>query len=212
LTCATGVALFSSNALERELRMMRDSLELRSGRLSALALQLTFFSLLYISTWQIFEEHLRDETAPWTWIGLWVAAAAGTVLCGAGLFLSWRDLIGLARRTVRPICRALAIGIAAWVLGVVSADILRLPMRTPTLWLSGSLLGLLTDDMYVDTPGFVFGTSKFAVQVAPQCSGIEGIGLILAFTTAYLWIARGSCGSRRVRRGCAGAPRRAGAT
>ena len=35
-----------------------------------------------------------------------------------------------------------------------------------------------------------FGTASFHVQIAPACSGYEGIGLILAFTAAWLWFFR----------------------
>ena len=192
LTSATGVMLFSSHVLERELRQMRETLDSPVRRARAVVVQLAFFALLYFATRQVFEPHVQDETAPWGWIGLWVVAAIGTVFSGAGLFLSLRDSRALARRTAGPVCTALAIGVAAWGVGVLSAEALRLPLRTPTLWLSRALLQLLTDDVIVNVPQFVFGTSRFSVQIAPQCSGLEGVGLILAFTAAYLLIARDS--------------------
>ena len=36
----------------------------------------------------------------------------------------------------------------------------------------------------------VIGTSRFVVTIAPHCSGLEGIGLICAFTGIYLWTCR----------------------
>ncbi|HTF90325.1 MAG TPA: exosortase E/protease, VPEID-CTERM system [Planctomycetota bacterium] len=192
LTCATGVALFSGSVLERELRAMRDTLQPRASRVPALALQLFCFALLYFATWQVFEVHVPDAAAPWAWICVWVIAASATVVTGAGLFLSGRDLILLARRTKKSVGIAVAIGVIAWILGFVSANELRLPLRTPTLWLSRNILALFSDDVAVDVSQFVFGTTKFAVQIAPQCSGLDGIGLLLAFTLAYLWIARDS--------------------
>jgi exosortase E/protease (VPEID-CTERM system) len=38
--------------------------------------------------------------------------------------------------------------------------------------------------------GLILGTPSFSVNIAPACSGYEGIGLILAFLGVYLWIAR----------------------
>ena len=37
------------------------------------------------------------------------------------------------------------------------------------------------------------GTSKFAVEIAPECSGYEGAGLILAFGVVWLWFFRDEC-------------------
>jgi exosortase E/protease (VPEID-CTERM system) len=49
------------------------------------------------------------------------------------------------------------------------------------------LLGL---DVAYDPDDLVIRTSTFEVQLAPACSGYEGIGLIWAFLGAYLWLFR----------------------
>jgi exosortase/archaeosortase family protein len=36
----------------------------------------------------------------------------------------------------------------------------------------------------------VVGTASFTVQIAPQCSGYEGVGLIVALLTVALWLLR----------------------
>ena len=36
----------------------------------------------------------------------------------------------------------------------------------------------------------VLGTPAFEVEIAPECSGYEGVGLVLAFGTAWLWFLR----------------------
>jgi exosortase E/protease (VPEID-CTERM system) len=36
----------------------------------------------------------------------------------------------------------------------------------------------------------VFGTPEFLVNIAPQCSGYEGIGLVTVFLALYLWLFR----------------------
>jgi len=43
----------------------------------------------------------------------------------------------------------------------------------------------------VDRPDeLVIGTSRFAVRITEHCSGLEGIGLMCAFTGVYLWSCR----------------------
>jgi exosortase E/protease (VPEID-CTERM system) len=44
--------------------------------------------------------------------------------------------------------------------------------------------------IYVDPETFVLGTHRFSVLIAEQCSGLEGLGLVLAFTTVWLWYFR----------------------
>ncbi len=41
-----------------------------------------------------------------------------------------------------------------------------------------------------DPTTFVIGTETFAVSIAPECSGYEGIGLAIAFVSTYLFINR----------------------
>jgi exosortase E/protease (VPEID-CTERM system) len=42
----------------------------------------------------------------------------------------------------------------------------------------------------VDPQKFVIGTQSFAVQLSPECSGYEGIGLVCAVVGVYFWFYR----------------------
>ena len=53
------------------------------------------------------------------------------------------------------------------------------------------LLRPLIPALQVDAPGFILRAPRFAVFIAPECSGLEGIGLVLVFTVAWLaWFRR----------------------
>jgi exosortase E/protease (VPEID-CTERM system) len=52
------------------------------------------------------------------------------------------------------------------------------------------LLRPFLPDVIVDPNTFVIGTSRFAVRIAEACSGLEGLGLVLVFTTVWLWYFR----------------------
>jgi exosortase E/protease (VPEID-CTERM system) len=41
-----------------------------------------------------------------------------------------------------------------------------------------------------DPQTFIIGAQNFRVQISPECSGYEGLGLILVFTAAWLWLHR----------------------
>jgi exosortase/archaeosortase family protein len=137
----------------------------------------------------------------------WLNTRAGLLLAGAVLALA----VGLAalacipfsvwmrtaRKTSPVWIYATLAGIAAWFL------------RSPAqwLWIQSSaanvyllqvatfrsvqaVLGLLLPDMVVDAGPFVIGTPRFSVSVGAPCSGIEGLGLVLVFTTVWLWFFR----------------------
>src|SRR5262249_31374140 len=44
-----------------------------------------------------------------------------------------------------------------------------------------------------DPVALTIGTPRFRVAIAPGCSGLEGVGLILLFTGAWLWFFRREC-------------------
>src|ERR1700733_754336 len=64
------------------------------------------------------------------------------------------------------------------------------PLARWTLFLSGALLRPFLPGLSIDPAARVLGTPNFLVEVAPACSGYEGIGLILVFTSACLWFFR----------------------
>jgi exosortase E/protease (VPEID-CTERM system) len=53
-----------------------------------------------------------------------------------------------------------------------------------------SVLRLFLPDIYVDPSTFIIGTPNFSIFVAEACSGLEGLGLVLAFTVIWLWYFR----------------------
>jgi CAAX prenyl protease-like protein len=105
--------------------------------------------------------------------------------------------VGTLRRTKRLWLYAALAGAIAWCL--------RFPMQS--LWDTSSsapgrllqvltfhsvevMLGLFLPNIYVDPDSFVIGTPRFSIFVAEACSGLEGLGLVLAFTTIWLWYFR----------------------
>jgi exosortase E/protease (VPEID-CTERM system) len=52
------------------------------------------------------------------------------------------------------------------------------------------LLLPILPELTVDPATQVLGTQRFAVEILPYCSGLEGMSLILVFTIAWLWFFR----------------------
>src|SRR5262249_58040956 len=64
------------------------------------------------------------------------------------------------------------------------------PLGQGTFWLVHALLSLCCRETVYTPADWTVGTSAFSVQIAPSCSGYEGIGLIWAFLGIYLWLFR----------------------
>ena len=54
----------------------------------------------------------------------------------------------------------------------------------------GAVLRLLLPDVIADPATFTLGTPRFLLFIAPECSGMEGLGLVLVFTLVWLWYFR----------------------
>ncbi|MBV8630172.1 MAG: exosortase E/protease, VPEID-CTERM system, partial [Silvibacterium sp.] len=63
-------------------------------------------------------------------------------------------------------------------------------LQTATFHAAQSVLRYLLPDLISEPAKFILGTPRFLVFIAPECSGMEGIGLILLFTAVWLWYFR----------------------
>ncbi len=124
---------------------------------------------------------------------LWLLAA--TVLSGAGVLALALSLWNMQelRRVAWTARRALVIGSAtglvAWGAGLLAQHISR-PATWITLELVHALLTVIASDPVAAPELAQVGTSRFFVDIAPVCSGIEGMGLMAAFMGVFLYLER----------------------
>lgn len=121
-------------------------------------------------------------------ISLWFLSgclAVAPLLLIAAPLDSWRAVAGSRSREIL-LCGGLAVLI---VTGSSIAQNLWPPLAEVTLqsvkWLLSAFYPLAEHGSK-----HVVGTGSFVVDVAPQCSGIEGIGMIVVFLGLYVWIFR----------------------
>ena len=118
-------------------------------------------------------------------VGLWtliaVAAALAALLAMAPLAL-WQDAVR-------------ALGVIWWyaaIAALLGTGALQLfqrlwePTSALTFELVRHLLAPILPTLRADPVALELSTQRFAVQIADQCSGLEGIGLMLAFSGAWL--------------------------
>ncbi len=117
-------------------------------------------------------------------------------MLGAATLAAWalalwpRRISWLESKSVRAFAGvAAALGGAAWLSGYV-AEALWQPLARTTFRVVGAMLGVIYPQVVSQPDRLRLGTPGFAVRIAPECSGYEGIGLLLAFLAVYLWVYR----------------------
>jgi exosortase E/protease (VPEID-CTERM system) len=70
------------------------------------------------------------------------------------------------------------------------SQLLWAPAAALTFRLAGMVLHPLIPSLRTDASTLTLITDQFAVQVTEVCSGLEGVGLMLAFCAAWLWYFR----------------------
>jgi exosortase E/protease (VPEID-CTERM system) len=136
----------------------------------------------------LFENRLQGVAADILVVG-WVATGAAAVVLAAWAFLPAAFWRGILRGTGDVWAFVLVLGLGACVLAAYAAPIWN-PLARWTLMLAWLFLSPFVPGLHADPRSMIFGTHGFSVQVAPACSGYEGIGLILAFTAGWLWFYR----------------------
>jgi exosortase E/protease (VPEID-CTERM system) len=113
---------------------------------------------------------------------------AAVILCALAFLpaVVWREMF---RGTGDAWIYVVMLGAGACIAAAV-AERIWYPLAQWTLLLAGVLLHPFVPGLSVDPGARTLGTPNFVVEVAPACSGYEGIGLILVFTTACLWFFR----------------------
>ncbi len=136
----------------------------------------------------LFENRLQGIAAD-ILVVVWATTGASAVVLGAFAFLPaafWKEML---RGTGDLWAYVLVLGIGACVLAAYATPVWN-PLARWTLRLAWLLLRPFVPGIRADPSNMLFGTPAFSVLVAPACSGYEGIGLILAFTTGWLWFFR----------------------
>jgi len=109
----------------------------------------------------------------------------------------YRSWMAAIRATGRLWFYAILAGVAGWWLGspikllwgATMTDQSGI-MQRATLRSVGAVLGHFLPDLVVDPATFTIGTFRYSVVIAGGCSGVEGLGLILIFTSLWLWVFR----------------------
>jgi exosortase E/protease (VPEID-CTERM system) len=122
-------------------------------------------------------------------VAAWLVAAAATFIVWLHVLVPLRRVPALAREHAAQLAGACVLGGAAYGVGRL-AQSLWLPLRQITFAAAGFVLRAVVHEPIIEATGFTLGTDRFLVEIAPACSGYEGIGLTCVFVAAALWLFR----------------------
>jgi exosortase E/protease (VPEID-CTERM system) len=170
---------------------------LRAGELSRrpsavlrrLPYQLLSFAAFFRITAVVMSGQLFSRDYPEAWILLWVLTGFATLVSWTVALLpveTWKRAAKTGRLGI--LCGVVA-GSIAWLSSFAAMEFWT-PLARVTFQLVARLLASLYSQTTIDPVKLIIGTPKFKVEISPQCSGYEGIGLILAFLSVYVWISR----------------------
>jgi exosortase E/protease (VPEID-CTERM system) len=172
------------NEISRQVKPIPVNPRLLAGHAVAMA-------IFGAASWALYGDHVAGSSAallPYIWL---FSGICGIVL-GAFAFVpraSWARIISdtgyLWAYTL------LAVVFACFAGGY--SRVLWLPSSRLTYALVKSLLSLFVTGIIANPVTMNLGTTKFSVEIAPECSGYEGAGLILAFGVVWLWFFRDEC-------------------
>jgi exosortase E/protease (VPEID-CTERM system) len=142
-------------------------------------------------TWGLFEGRLITSPHPGAWVSAWIGSAMVTGATWLATLLSPSSWLGILRRSGKPILMGSIVSLVAFELSQY-ANTFWDSMAGTTLVLVRSILNLVARGVICDPGRFTIGLDGFKIIVGYQCSGFEGIGMIVAFLGAYLWWSRDS--------------------
>jgi exosortase E/protease (VPEID-CTERM system) len=190
IVVATATYMLSGRALRSELSALLSAAPIFARRhLVGLLVNLASYAGLWFLTSELLRRVAGGLPTTLGWFGLWLLLAAGCALSLLAVVLP----AGLSRGVLERAAAALALGLGAgglaWLAGVCSG-LLWSRLQNLTLYTVYAFLQPMAAELVFEPEAAIIGTPDFVVQVAPECSGIEGIGLIVVVMSGLLWSAR----------------------
>jgi len=120
---------------------------------------------------------------------LWFLTGIGAIAAGASALIPVRFWQQLLRATGHLWIYALATSLGACLLGAYARTL----WNSAAAWTFVLVKGMLTlflSGVFTNLSTLSIGTQAFHVEIAPECSGLEGAALILGFCCLWLWLLR----------------------
>jgi exosortase E/protease (VPEID-CTERM system) len=135
-----------------------------------------------VLTWVVLARSTAPPGPPLLWLAAW---GLGGVLSSALLLAA---VLGPGIFTLRSL-GACAIGASVGAIGYLVGEVAKagwLPLAAATLVVVYALLEVVFSDVVVDRERYLLGVGDFVVEIAPDCGGYEGVGLVAVLIPTFL--------------------------
>lgn len=152
---------------------------------------LAYCALLY-TTARVFGDPTTAQALHGAWFGFWFFSILATAITWLLLLTRLSDALSFLQSQRNVFIVAILVAISIWALAMATRQFWG-PMSELTFILAATLIYAVHPDLvFVDAESKLLGLGDFIVNIAPACSGYEGVGLVTAFIGIYLWISRES--------------------
>ncbi len=181
-------AFLKSKAALDQISAQVKPVPVRRSLLGAHGLAMAAFGAL---SWALYGNRIAAPSASLA-APIWLLAGSGGIALAAFAFIPPVLWVRLIRETGWLWAYSLLAVVSACVVGTYSQS-LWMPFARVTFGLVKTFLSPFVSGIIADPATMTLGTATFSVEIAPQCSGFEGSGLILAFGVVWLWLFRREC-------------------
>ena len=154
-----------------------------------LSLHLVAFAGLFLLSGPLMEGGPRSAVSVVALTICWAGLGLLSLLAWVACFLPHREWLPLLRRFPWILPAGTAAGLGMLGAGRL-AQALWNPLGVSTLWLVRFILKIFSEDVVYLPAKRIIGTASFEVEIAPVCSGYQGMGLMLVLMGAFLLISR----------------------
>jgi exosortase E/protease (VPEID-CTERM system) len=154
-----------------------------------LALHAASFIALYALSRHIFVEPFGVNDHGGAWFAAWTALGSLTMGCLLAAFIDIASIGRLLRQNAMLVIGAAVLATIAWHAGAIAGSFWE-HTSGPMMRLLDATASVLFEGGHADPQTRIMSTPRFAIEIAPACSGYEGIGLILVFLSGFLFMAR----------------------
>ena len=179
--------------LKRKAVLLEISAEARRAPVSGslLAAHVVSMAAFGALAWFLYGNHLGPISGNLA-VLVWLTTGTAGMAFAAFAFVPPAVWLRLVRETGYLLVYAVAAVSAACVVGAYIRELWS-PMARVTFALVQLLLRPFVSGIVADPARMTLGTAKFSVEIAPECSGFEGVGLMLAFGVIWLCLFRREC-------------------
>lgn len=184
--------IFSASRLKATFSALAQSIQ-HSTWLNWLFAHITLILIFYWLTSILFEAIPKGIIVDAELVNLTIA---GWLVTGIGALMlllfsitppfCWLRFI---RQQHKKLLASILAGGLIWLLGQFSQQAWQ-PLANLTFWLSFYSLKMVYPEVVFDVSKKLLGTPSFQVFISPECSGYEGMGLIVVFLSIYIWVTR----------------------